>query len=73
MLHEAELRSEVGREYSVVVVTAQKGHIRYYLDGKKWHDVQDPSPLTGGKFALRTWSTNARWRDIEFGRILPDR
>ena len=71
MLHEAEVRSEVGREYEIAV-TVQKGHIRYYLNGKKWHDVQDTDPLPGGKFALRTWSTNAWWEDVCFGRIISE-
>jgi hypothetical protein len=68
MLHEAEVRSEVGKEYDIIV-TVEKGHIRYYLNGKKWHDVQDPDPLFGGRFALRTWSSNTSWEKIEFGRI----
>ncbi len=71
MLHEAEVRSEVGKEYAVVV-TLQDGRIRYYINGKKWHDVVDPEPLPSGKFALRTWSSNVWWDDVEFGRLLPD-
>ncbi len=69
MLHEANLRSEAGKEYDITV-TVQKGRIRYYVNGKKWHDVKDASPLPGGKFAIRTWSTNAWWSDVRFGRLL---
>ncbi len=69
MLHEADVRSQVGKEYEVIV-TAQKGRIRYYLNGRTWHDVTDPSPLPGGKFAIRTWSTNSCWSDFKFGRLL---
>ena len=68
MLHEADVRSEVGKEYDVVM-TIEKGHLRYYLNGRKYHDVRDADPLPGGKFALRTWSTNAWWQKVEFGRI----
>jgi hypothetical protein len=69
LLHEAEVRSEVGQEYTVTV-TMHKGRLRYYLDGKLIHDVTDEAPIPGGRFALRTWSTNAWWDDVEFGRIL---
>lgn len=68
MIHESQVRSEVGEEYEIAV-TVQKGRIRYYLNGKRCHDVTDPKPLPGGKFALRTWSTNAWWDDVEIGRI----
>jgi len=68
MIHESEVRSEVGKEYEIAV-TVQNGRIRHYLNGKLCHDVTDPKPLPGGKFALRTWSTNACWDDVEIGRI----
>lgn len=68
MLNEAQVRSEVGKTYEVVA-TVQNGRIRYYLNGKKWHDVKDPSPLSGGRFAIRTWSTNSWWSDFQFGRL----
>lgn len=70
MINEAEVRSEVGREYEIAV-TVQNGRIRYYIDGKRWHDVTDPDPLPGGRFAIRTWQTHAWWDDIEFGRLQP--
>ncbi len=69
LLHEADVRSEVGKEYSIVVAL-QDGRLRYYLDGRRIHDVQDPNPLPAGRFAIRTWSTNAWWDDVEFGRII---
>lgn len=68
MINESEVRSEVGKEYEIAV-TVQNGRIRYYLNGKRCHDVTDPKPLPGGKFALRTWSTNAWWDDVEIGKI----
>lgn len=70
MLHESDVRSEVGKEYEIVV-TVQDGRLRYYLNGRKYHDVVDPDPLPGGKFALRTWSSNVWWDDVEFGRLVP--
>ena len=69
LLHEADVRSEVGQEYEIAV-TALNGRVRYYVDGRRLHDVQDPEPLPGGWFGLRTWSTNAWWDDVEFGRLL---
>ncbi|MGB2822451.1 MAG: DUF6250 domain-containing protein, partial [Phycisphaerae bacterium] len=70
LLHEADVRSEVGKVYRIAV-TVQGGRLRYYVDGRKLHDVKDPKPLGGGRFAFRTWSTNAWWADVEFGRIVP--
>lgn len=70
ILHEADVRSEVGKEYQIAVAV-QKGRIRYYVNGRRYHDVTDPSPLPAGRFAIRTWSTNAWWSDVEFGRLLP--
>jgi len=69
LLHESETRSDVGTEYAVTL-TFQEGRLRYYLDGKRIHDVVDPKPLPAGRFALRTWSTNAVWDDVEFGRLV---
>jgi hypothetical protein len=69
LLDEADVRSEIGREYAIAV-TVQEGRLRYYLDGQKVHDVQDPEPLPGGKFGIRTWSTNGWWDDVEIGRLI---
>ena len=68
LLHEADIRSEVGQEYSIALAV-WKGYLRYYIDGQLVHDVRDPQPLAGGRFAIRTWSTNAWWDDIEFGYL----
>jgi len=70
LLHEADVRTEVGREYRIAVAL-QEGRLRYYVDGKKIHDVCDPAPLPAGRFAIRTWSTNGWWDDVEIGRLLP--
>jgi len=71
LLHEADVRSEVGREYRIAVAM-KDGRLRYYVDGQRLHDVTDADPLPGGRLALRTWSTNAWWDDVEIGRILPE-
>ncbi len=71
LLHEAEIRSEVGTEYRIAVVFVG-GRLRYYVDGKRIHDVTDPKPLPAGRFAIRTWSTTGWWDDVEFGRVLSD-
>jgi hypothetical protein len=68
LLHEADVRSDVGTQYEIVV-TCVDGRLRYYLNGRKLHDVVDPEPLPGGRFGLRTWSTNGWWDDVEFGGI----
>ncbi len=71
LIHEAEARSEVGTEYEICV-TYVDGRLRYYLDGKKLHDVTDEDPLPGGKFGIRTWSTDAWWDDVEIGRVVSE-
>ena len=69
LLHEVkDMRSEVGKEYEIAV-TCQSGRVRYYINGRKIHDYQDPEPLPGGRFGLRSWSTNGRWWDVEFGEL----
>lgn len=68
-LSHMELRSEVGREYDIAVIL-HNGRLRYYVDGKRFHDVQDPEPLPGGRFGIRTWSTDGWWDDVRFGRLL---
>ncbi len=69
LLHEAEVRSEVGQEYDIAVAFYE-GRLRYYINGRLIHDIVDPKPLAGGKFAIRTWSTNAWWDDVQFGEIM---
>lgn len=69
LLHEEDIRSEVGTEYEITV-TIVDGHLRYYLDGKRIHNVHDSQPLPAGRFALRTWNTDGWWDDFEFGNVL---
>ncbi len=69
LLHEAGIRSEVGQE-SAIAVTFVEGRLRYYVDGKKVHDVVDRDPLPSGRFGLRAWSTIGWWDDIEIGRVV---
>jgi hypothetical protein len=66
LLHGADVHSEVGQEYTITI-TIWKGRLRYYINNKLVHDVRDPQSLLGGRFAIRTWGTNAWWDDIEFG------
>jgi hypothetical protein len=58
-----EARSEPGRVYRVRVAIAG-GRIRYWLDGRLVHDVQDAHPLDGGHFALRTRRSRVWWSDL---------
>lgn len=57
-------------EYNLTTVV-KEGRVRYYINGRKVHDVQDMKPLPVGQFAIRTWNTTAWWDDFEFGRVLP--
>jgi len=45
-----------GQAYEIVFAV-QSGRVRYYLDGRKIFDWQDPEPLPGGHFALRTYKS----------------
>jgi hypothetical protein len=58
-----EVPSEINRDYQVTFAV-QAGRVRYYLDGRKVFDWQDPEPLSGGCFALRTYKTVATYRDF---------
>jgi hypothetical protein len=68
MLSESDIRSKVAEVYDIVA-TYTSGRVRYYINGKKIHDVVDPNPLEGGHFALRTWSTDVDFTNIAFARI----
>lgn len=68
LVSESEIRSEVGKEYEIII-TVLDGRIRCYINGEKIHDFTDPEPLPGGWFGIRTWSTNAWWKDVQFGEI----
>jgi len=69
LLQETHPASELEREYEIVF-TCKAGHIRYYLDGIKIHDWQDPSPHPGGYFALRTYSTVLEYRDLLLAQLV---
>ena len=69
LLHESSIRSEVDQEYGIAL-TFQDGRLRYYVDGKKIHDVNDPDPLPAGRFGLRSRTTIGWWDDIEIGRLV---
>ena len=60
---EFKVRSDLGRDYQVTFAV-QAGRVRYYLDGRKIFDWQDPEPLPGGHFALRTYKTVETYRDL---------
>lgn len=62
------IRSEAGRTYRIRLLVAG-GRLRYWLDGKLVHDVVDPQPLKGGRFALRTWRSQVWWSDIRFASV----
>ena len=66
MVSESDIRSEVDKEYEIVL-TIQDGRLRYYVNGERIHDYTDPDPLPGGRFGIRSWSTNACWNEIQFG------
>ena len=64
------LRSEPGRNYHVrVAITG--GRIRCWIDGQLVHDVRDPNPLPGGRFALRTWRSRVWWSDLRIYALRP--
>jgi hypothetical protein len=69
LLHEEDVRAEIGAEYKIMV-TVVEGRLRYYLNDKRIHDVQDPEPLPGGRFGIRTWNTDGWWDQVEFGKVL---
>jgi hypothetical protein len=69
LLHEADVRAVIGSEYAITV-TVVEGRLRYYLDGERIHDVQDPEPLPGGRFGIRTWNTDGWWDEVEFGEVM---
>jgi hypothetical protein len=58
-----EVPSEINRDYPVTFAV-QAGRVRYYLDGRKVFDWQDPKPLPGGCFALRTYKSVLEFRDF---------
>ena len=71
LVHESEIRSEVGHEYEIPVVCLE-GRLRYYVDERLVHDMVDSSPLPGGRFVIRTWDTHAWWGDVGFGHVIEE-
>ena len=68
MLSEAKEQVEIGKEYLFLLV-CENGRVRFYLNGKKLHDITDPQPLPGGNFGLRTWNSNVAWDDLAVGQL----
>lgn len=59
-----DVPSELERDYRLTFV-ARGGRIRYYIDGAKIFDWQDPAPVTGGGFfGFRTYKTVETFRDL---------
>jgi hypothetical protein len=54
---------ELNRTYHVVVVL-RAGRVQVRIDGVKRFEGVDPSPLTAGRFALRTWKTYLGWSNL---------
>ncbi|MCX7590902.1 MAG: hypothetical protein N2255_04670 [Kiritimatiellae bacterium] len=61
---ERQTESVYGKLYHVIYVV-NDGLIRYHLNGRKMEEWQDPAPLPGGFFALRTFCTTAEYSDLE--------
>jgi len=57
-----------GQAYEIAFVS-HAGRVRYYIDGEKVHDWQDPDPLDGGYFALRTFCTVLECRDLLIAKV----
>lgn len=59
-----EVPSELERDYRITFALAG-GRLRYYIDGAKVFDWQDPEPITGGGFfGLRTYKTVEEFSDL---------
>jgi hypothetical protein len=69
LIDETNRENRFGAWYEITFA-AQGGRIRYYIDGRKIHDWQDPDPIGEGYFALRTFSTVLEYRDVLFARIV---
>jgi hypothetical protein len=56
--------SDLDRLYEIAF-TVLAGRVRYYIDGRKIFDWQDPQPVTGeGFFAFRTYKTHEVYSDL---------
>src|SRR5690606_26472411 len=69
LLSEKPVYSTIDTDYEITFI-ANKGVLRYYINGEKVHDVNTDEPLLGGKIGLRTWNTFAYWYDVEIGEIV---
>jgi hypothetical protein len=49
-------------------VTKRGGDIRFAVDGKELLKANDPEPLEGGSFGLRTFRTYLWWDNIRITR-----
>jgi hypothetical protein len=58
-----EVPCNLGQPYEVTFAV-RAGRVRYYLDGRRIFDWQDPEPLPGGHFGLRTYKTLGEYRDF---------
>ena len=46
-------------------IVKKGGHIEFYVNGKKYLEADDPSPLGGGQIGLRTFRTYLWWDNIK--------
>ena len=69
LIQETQRDNAPGRPYQITFVAAG-GRIRYYIDGEKTHDWQDPAPLDGGYFALRTFCTVLECSQVLLARVV---
>lgn len=67
-ISDVQKRTEWGETYEIVLMV-QNGHVRTYINGEKVHDWTDPEPLPGGKFGLRTWSSNVTIHSMDIGSV----
>lgn len=65
-----EMPNESGREYEIRFAT-QGGRVRYWIDGKNIFDWQDPDPLPGGHFGLRTYKTVQEYSQFSIWELAP--
>ena len=55
------------------VIEVNNGRVRYFVDGELLVDYEDPEPLRGGHFGLRTTWAHAAWKDIRVEPIRVNR
>jgi len=69
LIDETPRENVPGRTYELTFVTFA-GRVRYYIDGEKIHDWQDPDPLPGGYFGLRTFCTVLEYSRVLLARVV---